>query len=258
MKFLSFFVLFAVLNFSAVSSYAKGPVVVEFFGQNECADDFKIQLRVHELLKNRQDIIFVNCRTDDYFKKGSAEEEQEQALRDAKKRAKEEGLPLYFNEFCTKKAEDYSFNARSFLSRSLLMMINGRWIANVKDMLPAINLGSIDNLADIALEREGDILHITLPESLVGTDVGEGVIRLFAYASGTDMDDKEVESSFLRPVFAMEEIGVWDGVKRNYDFSLAEISGKAGLELDEVGYVVILQKPDRREGVMPIIAAGEI
>lgn len=302
--------------------YAAGSVVVEYFGQNSCSKDLETQLRLHEFIRTGQDVILINCRTTDHamIDYTRSEKEREQDLEKIKQSTLEkEGVHAYYNDFCTKRAEDYSLENGKFYREMLLVMVNGRWVANLNDILPAINLGATDNLAKIGMEREGEILHITLPGEITSPKGMKSLLRLFVYMPSTGIEvgkpqdialkessrreridhklddykrlvpleedvqgsqqkrkngevetveeyEKEIakkqkrieesKSHFFRPVAAMEKIGVWDGGKAQYDFSLATIASQTGVDVEKMGYVVVLQRG--QGGATPIIAAGEI
>ena len=298
-------IAFCTVSLPAV---AAGPVVLEYFGQNNCGKDLDMQLRFHEFVRTGQDVIFINCRTTDSAKIGQDHSEEEQD--------NEGDVPLYYNDFCTKRSEAYSLKNGELYRKSLLVMVNGRWVANNDDVLPAINLGATDNLGKIGMVREGEALQISVPTDITLPKDGKGKLSLFVYVPSTGIDigkpqdvalkntarrevlahkldgykrlvpledeaqeekvtneaitaeeqweeiiakqKKEVDSKshYFRPVAAMEEIGVWDGSKAQYDFSLATIAAQTGLSPEEMGYVAILQEGGG--GAAPVIAAGEI
>lgn len=76
-----------------------------------------------------------------------------------------------------------------------------------------------------------------------------------ALAAANKAKDDVINKTFFRPVAAMKEIGVWDGSKAQYDISLSAIALETGIDLEKMGYVVLLQDGDR---AAPIIGAGEI
>jgi len=299
----------------ATPAYAAAPVVIEYYGQNNCGDDLDLQKKLYEVVRRRGDVILLNCRTAYSSEVDSGSDE------------KEKGVHLYFNDFCTKRSNDYNNNSGELIKDILLIMVNGRWVASSFDIMPAVKLGAMDNLTKIGMVRDGEALHITVPRDTLPKD-GRGILTLFAYAPSTSLNigepleisiktktrgdsinsyldgykrlipldddgdnesdggcgcssveeetgeietaeeafekelavrkkrDEEAKELFFRPVAAMEEIGIWDGSKAQYDVSLATIALKTGIDLEKMGYVVLLQEGDN--GSTPVIGAGEI
>ena len=296
------------------------PVVLEYYGQNSCDKDYDMQKRLYEVVRRRSDVIFLNCRvlfTVD-VDINLSEEEQERKREELSKRNSEEyGAPLFYNDFCSKRAEEYGQNINELVHVAVSSVVNGRWVASHYDVMAAVKLGATDNVKEVGLVRDGDVLHVKLPENMSSPKGGKGTLMLFVYAPstgvnvgepinvsmkgslrGVDIDsllsDRErliplekenvqedilggdVETAedfeeklsaaqnrenkrktfFFRPVAAIEKIGSWDGSKSQYDISLSTIALKTGINLDKMGYVVLLQDGSTRAA--PVIGAGEI
>ena len=288
-------------------AYAGTPIVVEYFGPNQCDVDLNQQKRLYEIVRQHEDIIFVNCRVGG--NKTEQEAEEKDTLEDA-------GVPLYFNDFCTNRTFEFGQSLKQPVFGSLPVIVNGRWLASKYDAMAAVKLGVTDKLKKLDVKREGEILHVTVPEGFSLSNEGQGELVLFVYAPSSgikigkaldvpikegrntsiqklfdDMEgkgpvekkqennmnqenntqsaeafeedliakeikEKELNETFFRPVAAMEKIGVWDGSTTQYDFSLSTIAANTRLDLNKMGYVVLLQQG--QSGAAPIYGAGEI
>ncbi len=314
-------------------AYAGAPVVVEYFGQNGCGDDLDMQKRFYEAVRTRDDVIFLNCQITDYpaDAPGLSLEDKKKNLEEVKRSNLEEyGVQLFFHEFCSKRAEEHGQNTQELLRGNLSAIVNGRWVASSYDVMAAVRLGATDGVKRIDVVREGETLHLTLPESVSPPKEGKGALTLFAYAPSTGINigekieiemkkemregyinslldghrrlvplkeemerggaggcsggcslqndgldgaqtkegyekaraaknkakDDVIKKTFFRPVAAMKEIGVWDGSKTQYDVSLSMIASEAGVDLEKLGFVVLLQEGNGRAG--SVIGAGEI
>jgi hypothetical protein len=300
---------------------AGAPVVIEYYGENDCGDDLAMQQRLYEVVRRRDDVVFLNCRIEDLslLGRGLSIEEQKQQQEEKKRHSLEDnGVPLFFNDFCAKRADEYGQETGVQLRGALGMIVNGRWIASRYDIMAAVNLGVTDDVKKIDMVHEGEVLHITLPVNMALPKEGKGVLKLFIYAPSTGLSvgealdvpikletrekyidrmlddhkrlvplekedvqddnvstgevetaeaferalaakqkaDKDIKEFFFRPVAAMEEIGVWDGSKTQYDISLSTIALETGIGLEKMGYVVLLHDGDGRGA--PVIGAGEI
>ncbi len=343
-------VCITVLTMFVVPAYAGAPVVVEYFGQNGCKNDFEKQQRFYEVVRRWNDVIFINCRITDWIKddpKLSLEEEKQkekEKIAEIKRNSLEKyGIHLFFNDFCSDRAEEYSQKTGELLRGNLGSIVNGRWVTSSYDVMAAVKLGATDGVKRIDVVREGEMLHVSLPEDMVLPKNENGKLVLFAYAPSTGMkigekidvlmkpkkrtelinhmldgykrlvplekgEEKEKSSSgcsacssgeskesaantqakvekvnaaeqkeeeskenkenkedkeskdprkfFFRPVAAMKEIGVWNDSKSQYDVSLSSIISGVGVDLEKLGFVVLLQKGN--DGVGEVVAAGEI
>ncbi len=182
--------VFTALLF-AIPAYAGAPVVVEYFGQNQCGDDTEFQKKFYEIVRMRDDVIFLNCRTmsSPSIDPGKSLEEQVEDRAELERISLEErNIKLYFNDFCSKKEAEYDRITGEPLSFVTPTLVNGRWIASKFDIMAAVNLGATDNVREIGLSREGEVLHINLPEDMPLPKGKGATLSLFAYAPTTGLD----------------------------------------------------------------------
>ncbi|MCK5374965.1 MAG: hypothetical protein KAJ40_06750 [Alphaproteobacteria bacterium] len=175
------------------NAYCAPPVIIEMFGQNNYVYDLDLQKRIYEAARINDNVIVLNCRILQMITREMPNNEDEAArMREQLKQAslEQHGVNLYFNEFCTNRTKNYATQNGDILPKPLLVMVNGRWVANNHDILPAIKMGGTDKLAEISLTREEDILHITIPDTL-DIKEGEGKLKLFVYAPSTGINHGE-------------------------------------------------------------------
>ena len=175
----------------AAFAQTTSPTVIELYGQNVCSYDLDAQEQIYEIVRTHDNVIFLNCRILGFPKDpGDLSEESALENQEALKKQvwEEKGVHLYFNKLCTQKESVYS--VRENLAPGMIqpVIINGRWEANKRDILPAIKLGGTDNVAPITLIREDEVLHITLPEiNARASDKAPLTLGLYAYAPSTGM-----------------------------------------------------------------------
>lgn len=248
-----------VLIFSGVA-IAAPPVVVEFFGQNSCKSDSDLQKTFVSLLEAHENLIIVNCRQ----------------WYDAKAE-RNEGL-LYSHKFCNDRMRSY----RDQMRERAVIVVNGRWSANIQDVSPAIKLARLDQAGniDVSFHHDKHMLEIGLPDLGRAAD---GQVYVYAYAPTqgdfTYQVDPDLEltnelrmrvqngesvpfvtkteaSQYLfRPVLGRAYVGAWDGQDERMDYKLSELTAFVGdLPYEDISYAVVVHEKD---SLGPVLASGE-
>lgn len=236
------------------------PTLVEFFGQNSCLNDEKVQETLQDILQNEADVIVINCRT----------------WLDDERTAK-----TFSRQFCNQRSEAYK---QKFIVMDMYynspVIVNGRWDANYQDIMPAVKVGRTDNIESISLARKGDLLDISIPE--MESSRGGNII-LYAYAptqgaesvyvdpdlSLTDemkerisanksvpfVTNKRTAPLYVRPVVAMEKLGHWNGTRLDMTISLSGLAPLVSSVASDLSYIVVLYEGS---DVGPVLAVGEV
>jgi hypothetical protein len=309
--------ILAVATFTS-PAFAGSPVVIEHFGYTGCSDDLDMQKRVYEAVRERDDVIFLNCRLGNYVpdrvnltREQEAQLQKEEAAELNRVSLEKYGVPLFFNEFCTQRVMEYVERNQESVLGNFNTIVNGRWISSRYDVIPAVKLGTMDGVKEIEIVRDGDVIHVTLPEGMSLPKEGGGFLKLFAYAPSTGVkvgekiDAPEIDTTrtkliarilddhkrlvplketderdeispeeakeararkernleegkrfFFRPVVAMKDIGAWNDSKVKYDVSVSDMVSQSGIDLEKLGFIVLLQSGDGH--VAHILGAGEI
>lgn len=250
---------FAVL-FSG-SAFAAAPIVVEFFGQNSCQSDTDIQEQFVSLLEENEDLIIVNCRQ--WYDADSSRNETLD----------------FSHKFCTDRARAY----RERLNDRAIIVVNGRWSANIKQIDPAVKLGRLDAAVnvDVSLGDDDHKLVIDLPD--LGRSV-DGKVFVFAYAPTRGdfayridpdleltnelrerMQNGEsvpfvtrVEKSqyIFRPVLSHGYAGEWNGKAQELSYDVSDlIAFETNIPARDVSYAVVVHEGD---SLGPVIGSGEV
>ena len=254
------FLLLGTLGLSG-NAYSKPPVVVEFFGKDNCAADIDIQESLQEIVQNEQDVLLINCR-------GWYDGEDERNR--------------FSHSLCNKRYKTYDMNFRTaVLFTEVAIVVNGKWDAYMNDITPAINLGRTDNVQPIEMRVHETMMDISVPE--IESKVGHGEIFLYAYAPTQGEEsyfvDPDVEFTdqmredirldksvpfvtkrrtgqlYVRPILSIEKIGKWVGQKMDLNYPLQELTSMAGELTPDLSYVVVVHEGHE---FGPVIAAGEI
>lgn len=250
------------LGVSGLSMPASSTTVIEFFGRNSCSSDAIVQSSLKNLLQDEDNVIIINCRT--WF--------------DSESSAK-----TFSHKFCNERHDIYTNKFRiSNMFHSSPLIVNGRWDAFYKDIMPAVSIGKTDKIEPISMKIHDNMLDVSIPE--INSEVGFGDIMLFAYmpsqggktslyvdsdVSLTD-DMKErlsknqsvpfvkkagADPFFIRPVLSMMNIGHWNGTKISMSVSLDDMMAMASSSAKDLGYVTVLYEGGKAG---PILAVGEI
>ncbi len=251
--------LFSIMLFSSHVS-AKSPVVIEFFGKNDCASDTLIQETLRRIVQTQDNVHVINCRT----------------RNDGTKEAK-----TFTLQFCTNRRKLYDNKFGTFVFKApAFIIVNGRWDANFTNLNPAINLGRHDGVKSISVNVRDNIIDISLPE--IKSDKKFGEIILYTYMPTIDetaifvdsdvaLTDKmkekisksksipfvtkaRISPFYFRPILATERIGHWNGEAMNLTFSLNDITSLSGSSYDDLSYIVVLHEGGE---VGNILAVGE-
>ena len=135
---LGFFSVFSMM-FISFAVHAKTPVVVEMFGRNTCRADSETQEDILGIIKENPEVIFLNCRG--YYEG----EDQDQK---------------HTNKFCNKRAKRYTKNFGYLGTKTPIMVVNGRWEANIRAIQPAVNMGHTDKVEPISLTLKDTVLEV--------------------------------------------------------------------------------------------------
>ncbi len=250
------------IGISGFSTPASSTTVIEFFGRNSCSSDVMVQDSLKNILQNEDDIIVINCRT--WFdNKGSAK--------------------TFSHQFCNERHDIYTDKFRiSNMFHSSPLIVNGRWDAFYKDIMPAVSISKTDKVEPISMEIHDNMLDVSIPD--IKSEVGYGDIILFAYMPSQggktslyvdadvsltdDMREKLSKNQsvpfvkkvgadpyFIRPVLSMMNIGHWTGNKISMSVSLDELTSMASSSAQDLSYVAVLHEGGK---VGPVLAVGEI
>ncbi|PCJ99109.1 MAG: hypothetical protein COA45_06605 [Zetaproteobacteria bacterium] len=263
-KFSGYYVGFVLvmLCVSGFSNSASSTTVIEFFGRNSCSADVIVQDSLKNILQSEEDVIIINCRT--WFDK-------------------EASAKTFSHKFCNDRDDFYTkkFRATNMFYTSPLV-VNGRWDAFYKDIMPAVKMGQSDKIEPIVLKVHDDMLDITIPE--MSSTVGSGDIMLYAYmpsqggtaslyvdpdVSLTDemkeriganqsvpfVTKRSMDPYYIRPVLSMAKIGHWNGTQISMTVSLDEVSTMAASAAQDLSYIVVLYEGGE---IGPILAVGEV
>lgn len=247
---------------SGFSSSASSTMVIEFFGQNSCANDAAVQDSLKNVLQSEENVIIINCRT----------------WLDRKASAK-----TFSHKFCNDRHDVYikKFSVANIFYTSPLV-VNGRWDAFYKDIMPAVKMGRSDTVKPISINVHDNMLDISIPS--IESAVGSGDIMLYAYmpsqGGGTSLyvdpdvvltdgmkerlsknqsvpfvTERETSPFYIRPVLSMKNIGHWNGTQISMTVSLDDMTSMAASKAADLSYVVVLYEGGE---IGPVLAAGEI
>ncbi len=230
-----------------IAASAKPPVVVEFFGKNNCKKDTVAQKFLQETLANHDDVILIACRI--------RYDETEKQKAENKK---------FSHKFCTERFRDFTnLFKKNYSIAPTAMIVNGHLDANYEDVMPAINYGRTDNIKSISLSLNDNMLDIKIPE--VKSEVKTGEIVLYVYNQTSSevipppeqyKDAPAKTQLYLRPILSIETIGKWSDNKQiEMNYPLEEIKSLAGKNYNDFGYIVTVREKD---SYGKILAAGEI
>ncbi len=254
-------IIFGCLFFAnSANAKSDSPIVIEFFGKNNCSSDAVIQESLQKIAQTQNNVHIINCRT----------------RNDGAKEAK-----TFTMQFCTNRRKLYDKKFGSFTFKyPAFIIVNGRWDASYQDLNPAINLGRSDNVKDISVEVHDNVIDISIPE--IKSDKGYGEILLYTYVptidekaifvdsdvSFTDKMQERINKNmsvpfvtkartspfYFRPVLATEKIGKWNGGKLDFTFSLNNITSLSGASYSNLSYIVVLYEGD---DIGAVLAVGE-
>ncbi|MGH1456236.1 MAG: hypothetical protein ACRBDI_05610 [Alphaproteobacteria bacterium] len=241
------------------ASYAKPPVFVEMFGMNGCGADMKVQDAVFSMLREHDNVIFINCR---------------------KKFDDENMSKKYTHQFCNDRSAEYARRQSFWGERVPMVIINGQWEAFYDDLDPAIKMGRTDEVKPISVRVESNVIYVSVPEI---ENVKSGNLFLYAFAptqgDETMVVDPDVNLTddiqerlaagqsvpfvtkerlvpyFVRPIVSREKIAIWDGRAMDASFSLDSLTELVGSGYQDLSYVVALHKGDDYGAV---VAVGEV
>lgn len=253
-----------ILGLSTQVAQADSLVFLEMFGRNTCTYDDAAQEMLLDVLRERQDIVMINCRNT-FGGPGEIK---------------------FTHKFCEDRAKKYSDSMRLGGVKTPMIIANGRWDASIRDVTPAINLAKTDNVQAIEIVRDTalDVLNIDVPGLELDPDeVHKGKLLIYAMAptQGTErfVADPDLELTkeirekvnnnqsvpfvtkvrmsqfFLRPVIAMGEIASWSGTPLHITYPLSDINRLAGSLEKDLSYVVVLHR-DNETG--PVLAVGQV
>ncbi len=260
-EFLSGLILGAVVFSSPFGAVAKPPVIVEMFGMNGCGADMKVQDSVFELLRQHDDVIFINCRKKIDLGKGDSEMK-------------------YTHGFCNERSAEYARRFSFFGEKTPMVVVNGKWEAFYNDLAPSIKVGTTDNVQTIDLNVDGDIINISVPDIDGET---QGALFIYSYAptqgdetlvvdpdvSLTDDIQKRLAAGqsvpfvtkerlvpyFVRPIVNRVRVGDWRGGVFQASYPLSFLIEMDQGMVGDLGYVAVLHQGD---DYGPVIAAGEV
>ncbi len=251
--------VFLLLLPSAVQ--AGPPVVIEFFGKNNCTDDVAAQEALQEILKTQDEVYLINCRT---------------------LPEKEEYTRAFSYQFCEDRAKSYARKFQTAVHYSLTwMLVNGKWDANFREINPAVKLGRTDGVGKIPMTLRDDVLHISIPEIKSKSGHGEMLLYAFAPSTGnqsifvdpdvtlTDKMEEDLRQNrsvpfvtkartsqlYVRPVMAIEHLGPWQGKKTEITFPVKDMTPMAGSYYADLSYVLVLHDGDTYGEVLGV---GEV
>ncbi len=234
-------------NAIPLTAHANSPVVIEFFGNNNCKTDPQLQKFLQETLKTESNIIIIDCRV--------RYDKTEKQKTENKK---------FSHSFCTERLFEYIKRFREIdLYSTASIIVNGHLDANANDIMPAIKYARTDNIKTIPLELDGNILNISIPKTSSETNLGKIILHTYNISS----DDKELQpfetstspditnTFYLRPTISIEIISEWNGETIDISHSLNHIESLAKLNYKDFGYIVTLHEND---SYGKILAAGEL
>lgn len=251
---------FFIFVFYSSKSIAKPPVVVEMFGMNGCSADMMVQEAVFDLLREHDDVIFINCR---------------------KKLAPYSSNEYYTHQFCNDRSAEYANRLSFFGERTPMVVVNGKWDAFYENLDPAVGAGRADQLVPISVALDGGVLNISVPE-IANVESGHLFLYAFAPTQGdeTMVVDPDVEITndikerlaqgqsvpfvtkervspyYVRPIVSREKIVNWDGRAFSSSYSLDQLTELVSPEIyRDLSYAVVLHKGD---DFGAIVAAGEV
>lgn len=240
--------------------YAASPIVVEFFGQNSCQSDTDIQEQFVSLLEKHDDLIIVNCRQ--WFEPDASRNES----------------AIFSHKFCSDRARAYK---KRLLERAVIV-VNGRWSANIKQIDPAIKLARLDaaKSVGVTLNDRDKTLNLDLPDLGRSVDAKIYVFSYaptqgdFAYRVDPDLEltnelrarmqsgesvpfvTRVEKSQYLfRPVLGQAFVGTWDGGATQISYSLSDLlTFSMGVPTQDISYAVVVHEDD---SLGPVLASGE-
>ena len=241
-------------------AHAKTPIVVEMFGKNACDADTQAQDDIFEILQNNDNVILINCRR-------------------LYPRATDDNR--YSLDLCNDRTREYNTKFGYMGIKTPMVVVNGRWDAFRKNLVPAVKMGQHDNIQPIKLSLENSSINIEVPE--LKSEKMSGHLFLYSYLptqgkkkvivdpdveltpeieqrirlkkSVPFVQEAHVSTFYLRPILNRERIGMWNGKKISLTYSLNSMTAMAGNRYPELSYIVVLHEGN---DYGPIIAAGEL
>lgn len=247
---------------SGFSSSVSSATVIEFFGSNSCSSDVDVQDALKNILQNENDIIVINCRT------WSIDQTT---------------VKTFSHQFCNDRLAGYTKKFKvTNIFYSAPLVVNGRWDALYKNIMPAIKVGRSDKIEEITMNLHDNMLDISIPS--VESAVGSGDIMLYAYTPSQggelslyvdadvvltdDMRERlrknqsvpfvtkeSADPLYIRPVLSMVKIGHWNGTQISMTVPLDDMMSMAASKAPDLSYVVVLYEGGE---VGPVLAVGEV
>ncbi|PCI55481.1 MAG: hypothetical protein COB36_07610 [Alphaproteobacteria bacterium] len=247
---------------SGFSSSVSSATVIEFFGSNSCSSDVDVQDALKNILQNEKNIIVINCRTWSIDKAMAK---------------------TFAHQFCNDRLKSYTkkFKVTNMFYAAPLV-VNGRWDALYKNIMPAVKMGKFDKIEEITMNLHDNMLDISIPS--VESAVGSGDIMLYAYTPSQggelslyvdadvvltdDMRERlrknqsvpfvtkeSADPLYIRPVLSMAKIGHWNGTQISMTVPLGDMVSMAASKAPDLSYVVVLYEGGE---VGPVLAVGEV
>lgn len=269
---LFFSALCGVLAFSAGASYAKSaPSVVEFFSSERCGDDPGVQAMIRDAVVADPDVILINCRITGLNKNDQKD--------------------IYSQEFCDDQKIAYFSRLRLYSPRNPQIIVDGRYEASNKDVVPAIKASrSLEKVVglDLSMNDQRE-LTFDIPEIPGDLKVGEIILYTFGPSHqdkiiafdamgnpvSTDIDgnvivpegvdpadmppvvERHAFPTYFRPVLARRVLKSWSGEVETFSFPLKDIMPFEEEAAKVQGYVVVIQGHKPGEFGGPVLAAGQ-
>ncbi len=259
--------MFGSLSPAFAQGGAKPPVIVEMFGKNACGDDDITQRHVENVIRQYDNAILINCRKYHDWDQVNTQ---------------------YNHTFCTDRMRDYRIKFRVGTQSTVgtMVVVNGQWDANSRDVAPAVRLGATDNITPLNIERLDETkISLDFPMTEGALKTKGAHIVLYAYAPSTRTEEVTVDADaqlnmamiekiknrqsvpfvgetvasdyYFRPVVARHDLGLWHGEAKKLVVSLDEIDL---LKFDDtpnadLSFVVSVHEGD---SMGRVIAGGEL
>ncbi|MDH5722181.1 MAG: hypothetical protein OEY94_02530 [Alphaproteobacteria bacterium] len=261
--FLKSFVAVALLTgfFLPAQAFANKLVFLEIYMAPSCKGNQKFIDDIGRILKKDQDVIVMNCNLQTSSEKTGINPFEKACI---DRRFHYVDIFGLFNGNLTTKA-----------------LVNGKLEASIDNVETAIKASrSLYEISRLNLEKEGKVLHISIPD--LPDDQVKGELYLHVYAPDQDntslivdpdveltkeIQDKlkdnisvpfvtetRIKPAKLREVIAQQHIGPWKKGMLNITVPLERFAFY-GHKLEDLGYVVSLHAGD---DYGPVMAAGEV
>jgi hypothetical protein len=237
------------------------PVIIEFFSAITCRSDEEMQKSLRNTLAEYPGALLINCRTG-INQPGQAEPSREQ----------------YMLEFCADKAVSYFDKFGFMAARSPLVIINGRYDANPREISVALDMAqSLDGVKPITLARQDQNLTLSIP----GADSPDVRGRIYLYTMLSSHRVKTADAPaqpapdspklpqsepfqsttpgfndfYLRPVVKVEDLGSWDGTAQTVTHRIP-LENPFKQNQRDLNYLVMITKGAASTG--DVLAAGQL